>query len=132
MLTRDAAHGWYLAERQPPGALPGHWFVPLSCGLGLLVGAAAWLAWRHPGHRRALRLWGWNLLLSAAWAPAFFALHAPALALPLACGHAVAATVTADAFRGLDRSAALLMLPSLGWAAYSAYLSAGFWWLDAA
>ena len=120
----------------------------------VLIGVAAWLVWlRRPklgtadtaaecgrdrlqlsrssgGVLRALRLWGWQLLLNAVWAPAFFALQSTALALLVVAGLLVLIALTARAFAACRPVAAALMLPYLIWTCYAAYLTAGFWWLN--
>ena len=66
-----------------PAPPPGWLFGPVWTTLYVMIGAAAWLVWRRTGGRQrgALRLWGWQLLVNAAWSPAFFGLHSPALGL---------------------------------------------------
>ncbi len=83
-LTAAGAGSWYLSLTAPPGTPPAAVFGPVWTLLYLLMGTAAWLVWRQPrpaGKRAALRLWGWQLLLNAGWAPAFFRLHSPGLSL---------------------------------------------------
>ena len=138
--SAGAVRGWYLSLLQPPGT-PANWvFGPVWTLLYVLVGIAAWLVWRArtawpalPAGRaglQPLRLWGWQLLANAAWAPAFFGLHDPgaallvmALLLPL-----VAATMAS--FWQVRRAAAWLLLPYFAWTCYAAYLTVGFWWLN--
>jgi tryptophan-rich sensory protein len=130
--TAPALHGWYLSLARP-AATPPAWLLPLVwTALAVPVGTAAWLAWRHPGHRRALRLWGWQLLLSALWPPSFFLLHVQALALALIAGLLVLITLTWLAFARVSAMAGLLLFPSLLWTCYAAYLNAGFWLLNPA
>lgn len=106
-----AAGGWYASLRQPlplppAAALAGAWVV-----VHMLAGLAAWRVWRRTGTGPSLRLWGWLLIASALWVPAFLGLRTPALGLVvLAC--LLPLTVLAiRAFRRVDVPAALLMLP---------------------
>jgi len=77
-----------------------------------------------PRRSRALRAWGTQLALNAAWSPLFFRAHRPRAAL-LDLGLLVATTgryVTLA--RGVDRTAAALMLPYLGWSLFALALNA--------
>ena len=123
--------GWFLSLTRPSGLLP-HWlFVPIWAGLYALIGVAGWLAWRHAISTRSLRLWGWQLAANAFWAPAFFALHSPPLALAIGVVLLVLIVLTMRAFAALQPLAAWLLAPYLVWTGYTTYLTAGFWWLNA-
>lgn len=151
---------WYLSLRTPPGTPPAWLFAPLwtaplgTAPLGTIqlwtaplwtaplwiaplwtvlyaaVGTAAWLVWRRVGAGEALRLWGWQIAANAFWTPAFFGLHQLALALVVNLVLLVLVALTTRAFARLRPAAGWLMLPALGWTAYTAYLTAGFWWLN--
>lgn len=97
------------------------------------MGVAAWRIWSvapRPDAFAALRLWGWQLLVNAAWSPIFFALHAlgAALAMSLVLFALVVATLLA--FLRRDRVAGLLLTPYPVWLAYAIWLNAGLWWLN--
>ena len=64
------------------------------------------------------------------WAPAFFGLHNPPLALAVMLVLLVLIVITMRNFARLNRAAAWLMLPYLAWCGFAAYLNAGFWWLN--
>jgi benzodiazapine receptor len=130
MLTQPAARTWYLSLIRPIGTPPGWVFGPVWAALYVMIAVAAWLVWRERGHRRALLLWGWQLLFNALWTPIFFALHLPGLALLDVLILVMLACLTAAAFRPISRPAFLLMLPYIAWTCYAAYLNAGFWWLN--
>jgi len=122
--------GWYLTLNRPPGVPPSWVFPVVWTTLYVLVGVAGWLAWRQPGHTRALRLWGWQLLANALWSPAFFGLHSPTLGLVVLAALLPLIGLTLRALWPIDRRAALLMLPYLLWSLYATYLNVGFWWLN--
>ncbi len=105
-------------------------FAPLWAVLDALIGGAAWLVWRRAGPGKALRLWGWQLGVSALWIPAFFAFHAPGLSLLIALALPVLVMATMVSFRLMSRAAVWLMLPYLLWTGYAVYLNAGFCWLN--
>ncbi len=124
--------GWYLSLTPPPGTPPNWAFAPVWTTLYVLIGTAAWLIWRRPGlgQRRALVLWGWQLLLNAAWSPVFFGLHSPALALCVMLPLLMLIGLTLRQFAVLRPLAALLMLPYAAWMCYATYLNLGFLWLN--
>ena len=127
---------WYLTLLRPPGTPPNAVFGPVWIVLYLAMAVAAWRVWARvdatvaPAYR-ALRLWGWQLLLNAFWTPAFFGLHSISAALVIILLLVAAVAVTIRAFARVDRVAAWMMVPYLLWTAYAAYLTAGFWMLNA-
>lgn len=123
---------WYASLARPPGTPPDWVFAPVWTTLYTLIGVAGWLAWRRAGHRRAMLLWGWQLLAAAFWTPAFFGLHSPPLGMAVILAMLVLIGLTVRAFARLRPAAAWLMLPYLLWTCYAAYLDAGFWWLNPA
>ena len=129
-ITASSVGNWYPSLRMPPGTPPNWVFPPAWTVLYVLMGIAAWLAWRVPVHRRALRLWGWQLALNAAWTPAFFGLRSPALGLTVILPLLAAILLTMRAFARLRPLAAWLLLPYLAWTSYATYLNLGFWWLN--
>ncbi len=131
-LTAPAVHGWYLSLRRPAGVPPNWLFGPVWTVLYALMAVAAWLVWQLPWHRRALSLWGWQLLANALWTPLFFGLHLMAPAMFEIVLLLLLIGLTLAEFYRLSRSAALLMLPYLLWTCYAGYLNAGFWWLNPA
>jgi translocator protein len=127
-VTVSSAHGWYLSLTRPPGTPPSWVFGPVWTVLYIMMGTAAWLVWRRvTGTQwRVMRLWGWQLLLNAAWSPAFFGLHSPALGLCVVLALLALIGLTILAFRRIDPIAAALMLPYALWTCYATYLNAGF------
>jgi tryptophan-rich sensory protein len=125
---------WYASLHQPPGTPPSWLFGPVWAVLYIMLGTGAWLIWwRAPQGRRqtaALQLWGWQLLVNAAWSPAFFSLRSPATGLLVIVPLAVLVALTIILFARLYRPAALLLVPYLAWTSYATYLNAGFWWLN--
>ena len=131
-FTATSVHGWFVSLTRPPGAPPGWLFAPVWTVLYGMMAVAAWLVWRsgRPAAYRALRLWGWQLLVNALWSPAFFGLHSPGLGLAVILLLPPLVALTAWRFAPLSRPAALLLLPYLAWSLYAAYLTAGFFDLN--
>ncbi len=131
-VTAPNLRTWYLSLTPPPGTPPNWLFAPVWTTLYVLIGIAAWLVWRRPRHRRPLLIWGWQLLCSALWTPAFFGLHSPTLGLCVVVPLLMLIGLTIRVFVRTHRLAAALMVPYAAWACYAAYLNAGFWWLNSA
>jgi len=133
-----AANGltrWYPSLRSPPFTPPAWVFGQVWTVLNSLTGVAAWLIWRRfdpwrPSARPALRLWGWQIALIALWPAIFFGLRAPGGAMLIMLGLVAVSIATFVAFFRRSVSASVLLLPSLVWLCYAAYLNAGFWWLN--
>lgn len=72
--------GWYAAVEKAPWDPPNAAFGPVWSALYILIALAGWLVWRR-GYRKGephaarstLALYGVQLVLNAAWTPAFFA-----------------------------------------------------------
>jgi translocator protein len=129
-VTTGSLRTWYLTLVRPPGAPPAWLFTPVWTALYVLIGTAAWMVWREPGHRRPLLLWGWQLILLALWNPVFFGLQRPGLALAVIVPVLLLAGATLRAFLRVHRLAGWLLAPYLAWIAYATWLDAGFWWLN--
>jgi tryptophan-rich sensory protein len=133
-VNAPAMGGWYAGLVKPAGNPPNWVFAPVWTTLHVMIGTSAWLVWwKGPQGRRqnaALQLWGWQLLVNAAWSPAFFGLHSPMLGMGVIVPLLVLISLTIAAFARLYRPAALLLVPYLVWTSYATYLNAGFWWLN--
>jgi translocator protein len=129
-LAAGSLATWYLSLTPPFGMLPSYLLAPLWSALSVLVGLAGWRVWRRTGASVPLRLWGWQLLLSALWTPAFFALHSTAAGLVVILVLWPLLVLTVRAFMRVEPVAAALMLPYGVWTGYATYLTAGFWWLN--
>jgi benzodiazapine receptor len=125
-MTARVIHTWYATLHAPPGTPPNWVFAPVWTALYIMIGTAGWLVWKRLGAARAVRLWGWQLAADALWAPAFFGLHSPALAMGVMVVLLALIGLTIRRFRRASRPATILMLPYAAWCVYAAYLNAGF------
>ena len=131
--TQTSVTTWYPTLTKP-GFTPPNWlFAPVWTLLYALMGIAAALVWRSgtgPAVRRALWLFGLQLLLNGAWSFAFFWARSPALGL-LVIGLLWGAVAwTTERFFRLQRAAAALLVPYLLWVAYAAALNGAVWFLN--
>jgi len=131
-ITATSVRTWYLTLTKPPGTPPNWVFAPVWTTLFVMMGVAAWRVWRVQRTGPALRLWGWQLAVNVMWTPVFFGLHSPRFALVIILTLLVLVAATIRVFLRIDRWAALLLLPYLGWSLYATYLNTGFWWLNPA
>lgn len=131
-MTVQAVRHWYSTLIAPPGTPPNWLFAPVWALLYVMLGTSAWLVWKRQGASRPLRLWGWQLAANALWAPAFFGLHSPRLAMGVMVVLLILIALTIRSFRPVRRLAAWLMVPYLVWCMFAAYLNAGFWLLNPA
>jgi benzodiazapine receptor len=131
--TSRSVDGWYDGLRKPWFTPPKSVFGPVWTGLYALIALSGYRVWRAPRsreRRRALGLWGAQLVLNAAWSPLFFGMRRPLAALvDLVLLHRTA-TAYAEAARDVDRPAALMMLPYRGWLAYAGALNGAIWRLN--
>jgi tryptophan-rich sensory protein len=127
--ARSAARpdAWYRGLRKPPFQPPDWVFGPVWTGLYALIGLSGYRVWRARRSRArtsALRLWGAQLALNAAWSPLFFRAHAPRMAL-VDCGLLFAASALyARSASRVDRKAARLAVPYAGWVLFATMLNA--------
>ncbi|WP_300345437.1 TspO/MBR family protein [Nesterenkonia sp.] len=134
LATRAHTDGWYAEAEKAPWNPPDWVFGPVWTTLYLTMGLAAWLVWRRRGFitsraRRALRWYAVQLALNAVWSPLFFAGYPRwqdaalwgAAAVIVALIGALAVTIWA--FWPVSRTAAVLMVPYLGWVVYASTLN---------
>jgi benzodiazapine receptor len=119
---------WYRALDKPPLQPPSAVFAPVWTVLYVLIGVAAYLAWRAPSdtHRTpAMAAWVVQLVLNLAWTSLFFGLERPGWALAEIVVLLAAIVVTMVLFHRRSRTAAWLLAPYLAWTAFATYLTAG-------
>jgi benzodiazapine receptor len=117
---------WYRALDKPPFTPPDWLFGPVWSVLYAMMTISAWRVYRkEPSTARsvALGLWAGQLGLNAAWSVLFFGEHKKAAALVdlgLLMGSIGGYMVAA---KKVDRTAAFLMLPYLGWCGFAGALN---------
>ncbi|MES1204624.1 MAG: TspO/MBR family protein, partial [Pseudomonadota bacterium] len=118
---------WYRMLRKPPGNPPPVVFGPVWTALYAAMTASAYRVWRAPDspeRTRALRLWGLQLALNAAWSPAFFGAHRPRVSLAIVSAMVPSIAAYMAVARKVDRGASALMAPYLAWTSFATYLNA--------
>jgi benzodiazapine receptor len=125
--TRKGLDREYERLEKSPLQPPGWAFGPVWTALYALMSWSAFRVWRNKdarGRGVALGLWGAQLAANAAWTPLFFARKRRGWALvDLLALLGLLSAYTATAAR-VDRTAARLVWPYLGWTAFAGYLNA--------
>lgn len=130
-LTTDTS--LYRELQRPPWAPPGWLFGPVWLVLYTMMGVAAWLVWRGPPRTArsvALALFGFQLLLNAAWTPVFFGLRSIGGGLFVIAVLDVAILATIVAFGRSSRPAAWIMVPYACWVGFATALTTELWRLN--
>jgi tryptophan-rich sensory protein len=118
---------WFRRLRKPSFQPPTAVFAPIWTVLYGMMAYSGYRIWRQrdsEARANALGLWTAQLVLNAAWTPLFFGARRPILALAdvLALDTAAAAYTTAAA--KLDKPAAALTVPYLGWLGFATAINA--------
>jgi benzodiazapine receptor len=134
IATSRSVGAWYDALRKPSVNPPKQVFGPVWTFLYTAMAFAAWLDWRRgqatSAGQGALQLYWIQLGLNTLWSVAFFGLRRPVLGLPVIgmLWGSIAGWLIASA--RLDRRAAALIAPYLGWVSFASYLNLRIWQLN--
>jgi len=124
---------WYAALNKPSWNPPNSVFAPVWTLLYVLMALAAWLVWCRGGFsgaKGALGLFIAQLVLNALWSYLFFGLHRPELAfLDIMVLWVTLAGVTA-LFWQQDWVAGAIMVPTVVWVSFAAFLNFFIWRLN--
>jgi tryptophan-rich sensory protein len=124
---------WYGSLAKPSWVPPSNWFAPVWAVLYVLMATAAWRVWEeryHRGRNPALGAYSLQLLLNAAWAPAFFGAHSIGAGLFISVSLTLAIIWTIRRFAPVKPLSAWMMVPYLGWVAFAAALNYSVWKLN--
>ncbi len=131
VFTFSAIPTWYATLVRPAIAPPSWVFGPVWTTLFAMMGIAACLVWqqrkRRKDVRRALFLFGLQLVLNVLWSVLFFGMQNLGLAFGEIFLLWIAIATTIVAFGRISRSAAWLMVPYLLWVSFATVLNYAFW-----
>lgn len=125
-----SAPSFYAQLVQPPWAPPPWLFGPVWTTLYLMMGLAAWLAWRAgPSRRvrRALFVFVAQLVLNALWTWIFFSWQRGLLALIEINLLWLLILATTLLFWRIRPLAGALLIPYLAWVSFATALNAALW-----
>ncbi|KAL4534980.1 hypothetical protein Ndes2526B_g05897 [Nannochloris sp. 'desiccata'] len=120
---RDDVKSWYPTIKKPSWNPPNWIFGPVWTCLYATIGYASWRVFQAGGGPLPLGLYATQLALNFIWTPLFFKAHnlkAASYEITALLGTIVA---TIMAFNKVDETAALLMLPYLGWTTFATCLT---------
>lgn len=132
-LVSVQAADFYRQLAQPSWAPPASVFGPVWSVLYVLMGVAAWLAWRDGGwHRQrgVLVLFVLQLAVNALWSWLFFGWHRGALAFADIVLLWLLIVATVIGFWRVRPLAGALLLPYLGWVSFATALNYAVWQLN--
>ncbi len=118
---------WFRALRKPSFQPPDKVFGPIWTVLYATIAYSGFRIWAAPKSQErsvALGLWAAQLILNGAWTPLFFGARRPVIAMvDMIALDATALAYTAAAAR-VDKPAAGLVAPYLGWLGFATALNA--------
>ena len=131
--TAKGVREWYPTLEKPSFNPPNWLFGPVWSVLYALMGASAWLSWRHgkAGETQtALSLFSIQLALNTLWSFIFFRLRSPRWAFFEIVVLWSAIALTLVAVWKISRLAGILFLPYLLWTGFAMLLNFRIWRLN--
>lgn len=127
IYTTEAIPTWYATLIKPAFNPPSWVFGPVWTTLYALMGIAAFFVWKYGGQRKdvrkALCVFGVQLILNAAWSIVFFGFHSPFWALVDIIALWVAIMWTMILFYKISKPAMWLLVPYILWVSFALYLN---------
>lgn len=129
IFTRPEIPGWYAGLAKPSWTPPPYVFPIAWTTLYVMMAIAFWRLWDRvapsDARRRAIIFFATQLVLNAIWSPVFFGWHGvrTGLAIIILMAMFIAATIVSTV--RIDRLAAALLVPYLGWVLYASTINAG-------
>jgi tryptophan-rich sensory protein len=134
ILTRPSVLTWYPTLIKPHFTPPEWLFAPVWITLYILMGIATFLVWRRGFHhqviKRALALFGVQLILNGLWSFFFFGLKSPLAGLIEIGILGIAIILTIRSFLQVSRTAGLLLIPYFLWVTFATGLNLSIWYLN--
>lgn len=135
-FTNTSIYTWYptliTPWFTPPGWLIGAvWFI-----LFILMGVSLFFVWRNSLRlnnmliRRAVIIFGAQLIVNILWSAAFFGLKSPEAGLITISALWIMILAAIVMFWRISRDAALLLVPYIIWVSFAAFLNYSIWILN--
>ncbi|MDP2640968.1 MAG: TspO/MBR family protein [Candidatus Yanofskybacteria bacterium] len=122
---------WYLFLEKPLFSPPNWIFGPVWGTLYTLMGVSLYLVWKtrtkEECHCGPLTVFFFQLGFHALWPIVFFALRSPLLALLVLCVLCISLVWTTLLFWNVRKLAGALLIPSVLWVLFAAYLNFFLW-----
>jgi len=124
---------WYASLVKPSFNPPNGLFGPVWTTLYAMMGYSFYLIWRLPSstqQKKAMLVFGIQLLLNAGWSFVFFKCHALFGAIIEIVALWLSILYTIFLFYPLQKKAALLLIPYLLWVSFATVLTVAIWQLN--
>lgn len=134
VFTSPAIPGWYAGINKPTLNPPSWIFGPVWITLYTLMGISAFLIWKKGWEkkmvRKALYVFGLQLILNASWSIVFFGLQSPAGAFAIIVALWLSILWTMILFHNISKPAMWLLVPYILWVSFAGYLNFSIWMLN--
>lgn len=124
--TMSSVKGWYQTINKASFNPPSWVFAPAWTTLFTLMGIAAaiiWLSEKNEARKKALTVFGVQLVLNTLWSIIFFGMKNPALAFVEIIFLWLAILYTIILFRKINRKASCLLIPYILWVSFASVLT---------
>ena len=133
-FTATGVGTWYIQINKPTWNPPNQIFAPVWTTLYIMMGIALFLIWKSNADavdkKKAITLWGIQMLLNFLWSFIFFNQHLIGLALADIVGMWLFILITIFAFAKINKTAAWLLVPYIAWVSFAGILNCAIWWLN--
>jgi benzodiazapine receptor len=129
IFTSDSISTWYTTITKPSFNPPNWIFGPVWTTLFALMGVALYLVWKQR-NRKALYIFGAQLVLNILWSVIFFGLHSPMWAFVEIVILWLMILWTILTFYKINKVAAYLLVPYILWVSFASVLNFAIWRLN--
>jgi translocator protein len=133
MATASSVNTWYTGLVKPSFNPPNTVFAPVWTCLYLLMGISSYLIIdlaKSSAQKKAIFIYGLQLLLNCLWSIVFFYCKQPNLALVVIVLLWCSIVYMLYLFFKLNKTAFYLNLPYIVWVSFATVLNAALWWLN--
>lgn len=127
LFTTPSIPGWYAGLIKPSFNPPNWIFGPVWTTLYAMMGLAAWIVYdkglKRPEVRKALAVFGAQLVLNTTWSIVFFGAHQLVGAVIVIVLLWAMILWTILAFRKISKAAAWLLVPYILWVSFASVLN---------
>ncbi len=134
IATTSSITGWYTTITKPSFNPPNWIFGPAWTLLYILMGIAFALIWNAGTEKKevkkAMKLFGLQLILNLIWSFLFFTMQNPAIAFIDIVILLIAINTTIRHFSAINKTSAYLLIPYLLWVSFATLLNGSIWYLN--
>lgn len=131
VLQGTNVQAFYTEQLTLPAWAPPSWlFGPVWTVLYAAIAVAAWRVWEAAGWTTGLTIWVAQLVVNAAWTPAFFNLRNATLAVAIIFVLLGLIVIMMGRFAEDSRIAVALVVPYAAWVTFATALTLAVWWLN--